>query len=61
MFNGFLFAQLMRQQCGRVHMKIEHFGIRAGDLLVCEGGEGGRCSLVKEVQSGYIIKTPFTA
>ncbi|MCE2435740.1 MAG: restriction endonuclease subunit S [Candidatus Latescibacteria bacterium] len=36
--------------------EIERFGIRAGDLLVCEGGEGGRCSLVEEVPPGYIIQ-----
>ena len=36
--------------------EIEQFGIRAGDLLVCEGGEGGRCGLVEEIQLGYIIQ-----
>lgn len=36
--------------------EIEQFGIRCGDLLVCEGGEGGRCGLVKEVEPGYIIQ-----
>ncbi len=36
--------------------EIEQFGIRAGDLLVCEGGEGGRCSLIEEVPPGYIIQ-----
>ena len=36
--------------------EIEQFGIREGDLLVCEGGEGGRCGLVKEVEPGYIIQ-----
>ena len=36
--------------------EIEQFGIRAGDLLVCEGGEGGRCCLVEEVPPGYIIQ-----
>ncbi|MDD9863133.1 MAG: restriction endonuclease subunit S [Gammaproteobacteria bacterium] len=35
---------------------IEQFGIRSGDLLVCEGGEGGRSSLVKDMVSGYIIQ-----
>ena len=35
---------------------IDQFGIREGDLLVCEGGEGGRCGLVKEVGPGYIIQ-----
>lgn len=36
--------------------EIEQFGIQAGDLLVCEGGEGGRCALVEEVPPGYIIQ-----
>ena len=36
--------------------EMEQFGIMAGDLLVCEGGEGGRCSLVKEVPPGCIIQ-----
>ena len=36
--------------------EMEQFGIRAGDLLVCEGGEGGRCGLVEEVSPGYIIQ-----
>ena len=36
--------------------EMEQFGIRAGDLLVCEGGEGGRCALVEEVPPGYIIQ-----
>jgi len=34
----------------------EQFGVSAGDLLVCEGGEGGRCGLVKEIADGYIIQ-----
>lgn len=36
--------------------EVEQFGIRAGDLLVCEGGEGGRCGLVKAVPPGCIIQ-----
>ena len=36
--------------------EIEQFGIQAGDLLVCEGGEGGRGALVEEVPPGYIIQ-----
>ena len=36
--------------------EIEQFGILPGDLLVCEGGEGGRCGLVEEMQPGYIIQ-----
>ncbi len=36
--------------------ELEQFGVSAGDLLVCEGGEGGRCSLVREIANGYIIQ-----
>ena len=35
---------------------IEQFGICEGDLLVCEGGEGGRSGLLKEIPNGYIIQ-----
>ena len=27
--------------------EVDRYGIVAGDLLVCEGGEGGRCGIVK--------------
>ena len=36
--------------------EIKQYGIQTGDLLVCEGGEGGRCGLVEEIQPGYIIQ-----
>ena len=26
---------------------IERYGVAAGDLLVCEGGEGGRCGMIR--------------
>ena len=35
---------------------VVQFGICEGDLLVCEGGEGGRCGLVKESCPDYIIQ-----
>lgn len=35
---------------------IVQFGICSGDLLVCEGGEGGRAGLVKDIAPGYIIQ-----
>ena len=35
---------------------IQQFGITSGDLLVCEGGEGGRCGIVKEIADGFIIQ-----
>ncbi len=34
----------------------DQFGIAPGDLLVCEGGEGGRCGILKQKVSGYIIQ-----
>lgn len=36
--------------------EIGQYSIRTGDLLVCEGGEGGRCGLVGEIPPGYIIQ-----
>ena len=36
--------------------EIEQFDIRKGDLLVCEGGEGGRCGIVWTDLDGYIIQ-----
>ena len=35
---------------------IVQFGICSGDLLVCEGGEGGRAGLVKDIVPRYIIQ-----
>ena len=35
---------------------IDRFGIAPGDLLVCEGGEGGRCGILKQKVGGYIIQ-----
>ena len=36
--------------------EINLFGIRKGDLLVCEGGEGGRSGVVEADVDGYIIQ-----
>ena len=36
--------------------ELHQYSIRAGDLLVCEGGEGGRCSLVTDIQPNCIIQ-----
>ena len=35
---------------------VRQFGIVTGDLLVCEGGEGGRCGIVKDIAEPYIIQ-----
>ena len=36
--------------------EIVQFGIEKGDLLVCEGGEGGRSGMVRSDVGGYIIQ-----
>ena len=36
--------------------ELDQFGITPGDLLVCEGGEGGRCGILKHKVDGYIIQ-----
>jgi len=36
--------------------ETQQYGITAGDLLVCEGGEGGRCGIVKDIPEGFIIQ-----
>ncbi len=36
--------------------EIIQFGIKKGDLLVCEGGEGGRCGIVEADVDGYVIQ-----
>ncbi len=35
---------------------LVQFGVTSGDLLVCEGGEGGRCGILKQGGNGYIIQ-----
>lgn len=35
---------------------IERFGVAKGDLLVCEGGEGGRAALTERTLDGLIIQ-----
>ena len=36
--------------------EIAQFGIKKGDLLVCEGGEGGRSGIIGTDVNGYIIQ-----
>ena len=36
--------------------EVKVYGIRRGDLLVCEGGEGGRCAIFNGDEPGYIIQ-----
>ena len=36
--------------------ELDQFGIALGDLLVCEGGEGGRCGIVKRQTESCIIQ-----
>ena len=35
---------------------LERFGVRQGDLLVCEGGEGGRAAMLDKTLDGWIIQ-----
>ena len=35
---------------------ISQFGVSFGDLLVCEGGEGGRCAVLGAIPPGVIIQ-----
>jgi type I restriction enzyme S subunit len=35
---------------------LEHFGVSVGDLLVCEGGEGGRSGIVRSIPADFIIQ-----
>ena len=35
---------------------LSQFGVRPGDLLVCEGGEGGRCAVLKTIPPGVIVQ-----
>lgn len=37
-------------------VEIEGYGVQVGDLLVCEGGEGGRSGLVKSIGGPAIIQ-----
>ena len=36
--------------------ELEKYGIRPGDLIVCEGGEGGRCGIAGNVPHNCIIQ-----
>ena len=36
--------------------ELDQFGITIGDLLVCEGGEGGRCGIVRQQTESCIIQ-----
>jgi type I restriction enzyme S subunit len=36
--------------------EVVQFGVQPGDLLVCEGGEGGRCGIVKQLPDQCIIQ-----
>lgn len=37
-------------------VEIEKFRLRVGDLLVCEGGEPGRCAVVTEATSHFLFQ-----
>jgi len=44
--------RMMRfEQC-----EVERFGLKFGDILMCEGGEPGRCAIWKNDRSGIMIQ-----
>jgi type I restriction enzyme S subunit len=38
------------------HGEIEVFGLKFGDIVMCEGGEPGRCAIWKEQMPGVMIQ-----
>ena len=36
--------------------ELERYGLKYGDIVMCEGGEPGRCALWKEQRSGMMIQ-----
>lgn len=38
------------------HDEMETFGLKFGDIVMCEGGEPGRCAIWKEEQPGIMIQ-----
>lgn len=38
------------------HDEMEQYGLKYGDIVMCEGGEPGRCALWKEPVSGMMIQ-----
>lgn len=38
------------------HDEMERYGLKYGDIVMCEGGEPGRCAIWKEVVPGMVIQ-----
>lgn len=38
------------------HNEMERFGLRRGDIVMCEGGEPGRCAIWQEAVPGMMIQ-----
>ena len=38
------------------HVELERYGLKYGDIVMCEGGEPGRCALWKEPVQGMMIQ-----
>jgi len=38
------------------HDEMERYGLKYGDIIMCEGGEPGRCAIWKEVVPGMMIQ-----
>lgn len=38
------------------HSEMDRYGLRFGDIVMCEGGEPGRCAIWKEAMPGMMIQ-----
>ena len=38
------------------HSELERFGLKYGDIVMCEGGEPGRCAIWKDVMLGMMFQ-----
>ena len=38
------------------HHELDRYGLKSGDIVMCEGGEPGRCALWKEQKPGMMIQ-----
>ena len=36
--------------------ELERYGVRAGDIVMCEGGEPGRCAIWREQRAGMMLQ-----
>ena len=60
MFSGFLFVQLMRQQCGRLHMKLNSLVSEQETSLSVKAAKVDDAASLKKCRPDISFKTPFT-